>query len=604
MTWMGKLGRRVRVRAAATRAPAGALLALACMALPTAQAGAADKVMHALLGTGETGLDPAVASDLASLNLLENLFDPLLRYDYLARPVRLQENTVGAMPVVDGLSYTFKIRPGVYFTPDPAFHGARREVTAQDYVYSLKRLYDPALKSPWLFLLEGKIAGDEALKGARFSYDGVVPGLQALDKYTLRIRLSAADPNFLFYLALPATGVLAREVVEAYPGQVGNHPVGSGPFLIGEWKHSDKITLLANRDFRPTVFHAGPGVPAEDRALAERLEGKRLPLLDRIEVKIMEEYQSRVLGFLGGEFDYLEQLPESMRDMVLDADTTAPVLKPALAQKGMALSLFPVLQTYYMWMNMDDPLIGGYSKEKVALRRAIALGYDGAEDISLLKKGLALPAQTPLPPNVRGYDPAFRSAGGYDPALARALLDRFGYRKGADGFRTLPDGKPLTLVMHTESSTVGRLRDELWRKNLNAIGLRVVFKSDKKTEIIKASRLGKVMMFETNWIADFPDGDNFYQLLYGPNTGRANYARFNLPAYNVRYEQARLLGDTPQRQRLYTEMAQLIQAYAPWVLLTHPISADLVQPWLLHYKRHPVEFTNWRYLDIAEPARR
>jgi ABC-type transport system substrate-binding protein len=547
------------------------MLALAGGPVAAAAAPAAEpKVLHAFLSTGETGLDPAVASDIASLSLLENLFDPLLRYDYEARPVKLQPNTLAAMPVVEdhGLSYTFQLRQDVYFTPDPAFKGARRQVTAEDYIYSFKRLHDPALKSPWLYLFEG------------------VADMRVVDKFTLRIRLKAPDPNFLFYLAVPATGVVAREVMEAYGAQAGNHPVGSGPFMMGTWKHSDQITLLANRDFRPTMY-----------------QGRRVPLLDRVDIKIVEEYQSRVLGFLNGEFDFLEQLPESMKDLVLTADTK-PTLKPELAKKGMVLSPFPVLQTYYMWMNMEDPLIGGYGKDKVALRRAIALGYNSAEDVALMKKGLAIPAVTPLPPNVLGYDPAYRSPVAYDPALANALLDRYGYRKAADGFRTLPDGKPLTLVMHSESSTVGRLRDELWRKNLGAIGLKVVFKSDKKTEIIKASRLGSVMMFETNWVADFPDGDNFYQLLYGPNSGRANYARFNLPAYNQRYEQTRSMGDSPQRTALYDELAQIIHAYTPWVLLTHPISADLQQPWLKNYQRHPVEFTNWRYLDVAAHSAR
>lgn len=550
-------------------------------AVQTAQAAPAPKVLRAFLSTGETGLDPAVASDIASLSLLENLFDPLLRYDYLARPVKLQANTLTAMPTVgdDGLTYTFHLRQDVYFTADPAFQDARRQVTAQDYVYSLKRLYDPALKSPWSFLLEGKIVGDAALK-TRFGYDSEIAGLQALDKFTLRIRLNAADPNFLFYLAIPATGVVAREVVEAYGVQVGNHPVGTGPFRIGTWKRSDQISLLANREFRPMLFH-----------------GRRLPLVDRVDIKIMEEYQSRVLGFLNGEFDFLEQLPESMKEMVL-TDDAKPTLKPEVARKGLVLSPFPVLQTYYMWMNMEDPLIGGYGKDKVALRRAIALSYNSAEDIAQMKKGLALRAESPLPPNVLGYDPGYRSPVGYDPALANALLDRYGYKKGKGGFRTLPDGKPLTLVMHTEPSMVGRLRDELWRKNLNAIGLNVTFRSDKKTEIIKASRLGNVMMFETNWVADFPDGDNFYQLLYGPNKAGPNYARFNLPAYNQRYEQTRTMGDTPARTRLYDEMAQIVHAYTPWVLLTHPISADLQQPWLRNYTRHPVEFTNWRYLDV------
>jgi ABC-type transport system substrate-binding protein len=569
------------------------LLAPAAGADP--QTGTSPKVLHMFLSTSETGLDPAVASNIETLALLENLFDPLLRYDYLARPVKLQGNTASAMPVVEdgGRSYTFHIRPGIFFTPDPAFKGQKREVTAQDYVYSIKRLYDPTLKSPWSFMFEGKILGDAALK-KQFSYDTSIEGLQALGRYTLRIRLAEPDNNFVFYMATPATGVVAREVIEAYPGQAGNHPVGSGPFMVGDWKHSDRIVLLRNPD-SSAVFHATPGADPLDKAIAAALEGKRLPRVDRVEVKITEEFQARMLGFLNGEYDYIEQVPESMTDMVIEGGK----LKPQLAARGMQLYRFPVLQTYYMWMNMQDPLVGGYSKEKVALRRAISLGYNNAEDIALLKKGFAIKAESPLPPNVLGYDPAYRSPVPYDPALANALLDRFGYdKRDPDGFRRQPNGQALTLTMYSEATVSGRLRDELWRKCLNAIGLRVVFKSDKKSEIIKASRLGKVTMFESNWIADFPDGDNFYQLLYGPNADRANYSRFNLPAYNERYEKAHKLADGPERQKLYFEMNQLIHAYNPWVPLTQVISADIRHPWLKNYKRHPVEFTAWRYLDV------
>jgi ABC-type transport system substrate-binding protein len=553
------------------------------------------KVLHMFLSTSEAGLDPAVGSDLATLSLLENLFDPLLRYDYLARPVKLQGNTATGLPLIEdgGRSYTFHIRPGIHFTPDPAFKGKQRELTAQDYVYSFKRLYDPTLKSPFGYMFDGKLLGDEALK-KNFSYDTNIAGLQALDRYTLRIRLNERDNNFLFYMAMPAAGVVAREVMEAYPGQAGNHPVGTGPFMLGDWKHSDRIVLLRNPG-STAVFHGTPGTDPGDNAIGAALEGKRLPRVDRVEVKIAEEFQGRMLGFLNGEYDYLEQVPESMTDMVLRDGQ----LKPDLAARGMQLYRFPVLQTYYLWMNMENPVVGGYSKEKVALRRAISLAYNNAEDIALLKKGLAIKADSPLPPNVLGYDPNYRSPVPYDPALANALLDRFGYdKRDPDGFRRAPDGQPLTLTMHSEATVGGRLRDELWRKCFTAIGLRVVFKSDKKPEIIKASRLGKVQMFESNWVADFPDGDNFYQLLYGPNAGRANYSRFNLPAYNQRYEQARRLTDGPERQQLYFEMNQLIHAYNPWVPLTHVISADIRQPWLKNYKRHPVEFTPWRYLDI------
>ena len=566
------------------------------------QAKVQEKVLHMFLSTGETGLDPAVASDNATLSLLENLFDPLLRYDYLARPATLRANTATAMPAIssDGLTYTFRIRPGIHFTPDPAFKGIKREVTAADYVYSLKRLYDPALKSPWAYMFEGKIAGDAALR-QRFDPDLPVAGLQAIDRYTLQIRLAAPDNNFLFYLATAASSVVAREVIEAYPGQAGNHPIGTGPFMLGQWKRSDRIVLLAN-PASTAVFQATPGDNPADQAIAAALNGKRLPRVDRVEVRIAEEFQGRMLGFLNGEYDYLEQIPESMTEMVVRDGS----LKPELAARGIVLSRFPVLQTYYMWMNMTDPVVGGYSRDRIALRRAISMSYNSAEDIALLKKGFAIKAESPLPPNVRGYDPHYRSPVPYNPALANALLDRHGYQqRDADGFRRAPNGTPLTLTMHSEATVGGRLRDELWRKCLNAIGLRVLFKSDKKTEIIKASRLGTVQMFESNWIADFPDGDNFYQLLYGPNAGRANYARFNLPAYNVRYEKARLLQDGAERNTLYFELNQLLHAYNPWVPLTHVLSGDLRHPWLKNYKRHPVEFTNWRYLDVdvAQRAR-
>ena len=580
------------------RTTIAAILIATVMAAPAMAAPL--KTLHMFLSTSETGLDPAVASDIATLSLLENLFDPLLRYDYLARPVKLVGNTATSMPEVTdgGKTYTFHIRPGIHFTPDAAFNGKRREVTAADYVYSLTRLYDPQIKSPFLFLFEGKLLGDAALK-ANFSYATPIAGLEALDRYTLRIRLSAPDFNFPFYLATPAASVVAKEVIAAYPGQAGNHPVGTGPFLLAEWKRSDRIVLQKNPD-STAVFHASGAIDPADQALATALEGQRLPRVDRIDIKIAEEFQGRMLGFLGGEYDYLEQVPEAMTDMVLQDGK----LKPALAARGIALYRFPVLQTYYLWINMEDPVVGGYSKEKVALRRAISLSYNNAEDIALLKKGLAIKAESPLPPNVLGYDPAYRSPVPYDPALANALLDRFGYRqRDPDGFRRAPDGSVLTLAMSSEATVSGRLRDELWRKCLTTVGLRVVFRSDKKTEIIKGSRLGKVQMFETNWVADFPDGDNFYQLLYGPNAGRANYARFNLPAYNQRYEQARLLPDGPARQKLYLEMNQLIQAYNPWVPLTHVISADLRQPWLKNYKRHPVELTPWRYLDIDNAER-
>jgi ABC-type transport system substrate-binding protein len=579
-------------------------LLLAAMYSPTTRAAEA-KVLHMMLPTAESGFDPAVSSDVSTLSLLENIFEPMLRYDYLARPVRLVPNTLTAMPEVrdEGRTYIFHIKPGIYFTPDPAFKGVRRELTAQDYLYSFKRMYDPALKSPWAYVFEGQVAGDDALrKSARdgkFKITIPVDGLQAPDRYTLQIKLKAADHNFPFLIAMTATGAVAHEIMETYGEQGSNHPVGTGPFMLKEWQRSYKIVLDANPQFHG-IFHAAPLTDPADQAIARALEGKRLPRVDRVEVRIMEEHQARVLGFLNKEFDYLEQVPETMSDMVL----TEGKLKPELTARGIRLSLFPTLQTYYTYMNMDDPVLGGLTPARIALRRAIVMSRNSDEDIRLIDKGLSIAAQSPLAPDVLGFDPAYRSPARYEPAVANALLDRFGYgQRDKDGFRLNPDGSRLTIVMHSQANITGRLRDEVWAKSLNGIGLRLEIKSDKLSEIIKAGRLGKVMMAEANWMADFPDAQNFYQLLYSANIGRMNYARFNLPAYDRLFEQSLTMDDSPQRTAIYNQMNQLIHFYAPWATRKNPLSADLLQPWLMNYKRHPVDFTNWRYLDVDTALR-
>ncbi|MFZ6675634.1 ABC transporter substrate-binding protein [Undibacterium sp. Xuan67W] len=588
--------------------PAGMSVAMASAPLPSATASSL-RTLRVLLTNPEAALDPAAASDLQSVSINENIFDTMLEYDYLARPLRLRPNTLAAMPEIsdDGKSYLLRLQPGIYFADDPAFKGQKRELIAQDYVYSIKRLYDPAIKSPWLFLFEHKLLGDDKLlrrkdTPVKFNIDTEIEGLQVLDRYTLRIKLVAPDHQLLFQLATPATAAVAREVIDTYSNQVGNHPVGTGPFRMGAWQRSYRIELLANPTYRKVIFSSTSTAP-EDVQIAAALRGQRLPRVDRIEIKIVEEHQSRVLGFLNKEFDYLEQVPPPLSDMVLNQlqqkTELKPELKPELSQRGIQLSLFTPLQTYYMWMNMDDPVIGGYTPEKIALRRAIALSYNSKEDIAVSEKGLALPAQSPLPPNVLGYDAQYHSPVRHDIGLANALLDKFSYQRGADGYRRLPDGQPLLLTMHNLASTTGRLRDENWRRNLESIGIRINFVSDKHTEIIKAARLGKVQMTEANWIADFPDGSNFYQLLYGPNRGRANYARFNLPAFNQLYERSLSMPESPEKQKIYRDMAQLVHGYAPWVIRIHPLSADIWQPWLKNYKRHPVSFTNWRYLDVG-----
>jgi ABC-type transport system substrate-binding protein len=228
------------------------------------------------------------------------------------------------------------------------------------------------------------------------------------------------------------------------------------------------------------------------------------------------------------------------------------------------------------------------------------MGYDMDEFIRVILKGRAIPANGPIPPDVVGYDPQLKTkAQLYDPAAARALLDRFGYRdRDGDGYREAPDGKPLVLTRWSLPTSQARQEDEQWKKNMNAIGLKIEFKSDRQQELRKMARQGKIPMRTDGWNADYPDAENFMQLLYGPSVGQENHARFSLPEYDRLYDAAHRLPDSPERTRLFDRMTELVLAYAPWRLMEHRIEDHLVQPWVRNYKPHPVRAAIWRYLDI------
>ena len=566
------------------------------------------KTLRVAFSIAETSFDPAFASDAASDGIIENVFDTMLDYDYLARPVMLVPRALEAMPTVEdnGRTYLCKVRKGIYFTPDPAFKGRRRELTAADFAYGFERVLDPAVKSPWLWLLEGKLLGGEeararAEKTGRFDYDAPLPGLEIVDRYTLRIRLTRPDLRFPYALAVPNLAAQAREVVEAYGVDIGAHPVGTGPYVLAEYRRSARIVLVANPAFRETYYVPAGPIPASSQAAAAALEGKRLPQAGRIEISIIEEGQARWLAFLKREIDFLDILPTEFVEQALDGDK----LKPELAARGIVHDVLIRPNTWWTYFNMKDPVVGGYSREKIALRRAIGMGYDNAEAIRVLLKGRAIPANGPIPPDIAGYDPKLATqAQLYDPAQARALLDRFGYRdRDGDGYRETPDGKPHTLERWSAPNSLARQGDELWKKNMDAIGIRIVFRKEKVPELRKMARLGKIPMRGDGWNADYPDAENFMQLLYGPNAGQENQAQFDLPEFNRLFEQARTLPDSPARTKLFDRMTELALAYAPWRMAYHLIEDSLRHPWIGAYVPHPIRSQWWEYIDV-DPALR
>jgi ABC-type transport system substrate-binding protein len=568
-------------------------------------AGAADmaKTIRTAFIVAETGFDPAASSDLYSDSIQRAIFDTLYGFDYLARPYKRVPRTAASMPEITdgGRTWTMRVKPGIYFADDPAFKGKKRELTAADYVYSWKRLIDPRVRSPFSWYLQDKIVGVDAVveaarKTGRFDYDAPIEGLRAVDRYTLRLQLKDPDYIMLGYMTQSPMAAVAREVIEAYGDASGwamANPVGTGPYLLKSWRRGQQIVLEANPNFRDESFPDSDD-PA-DREMVTRLRGKKLPIVGRIEISIIEESNPRLLAFNSNALDYVN-VPSDLSDHVLDASGK---LRPEYTARGVTLARVTQPALQYAYFNMEDPVVGGYGKEKIALRRAIAMAFDRPALIRVVYQGQALPASQPIPPNLPGHDDNWSVDVSYDPAAANALLDKFGYReRDSEGYRTLPDGKPLAITMASPTSARDREFDELWQRSMKAIGIRLDFLKQKFPDLIQMGKHGKLQMWRVGWITQYGEGDAFAQLLYSKNIEQTNYARFALPEYDELYRTSRRLPDGPERNKVYRRMSEIVAAYNPWWLGVYTVENTLVQPWLLGYKKNAYWEHPWKYLDV------
>ncbi|WAC74205.1 ABC transporter substrate-binding protein [Roseateles sp. SL47] len=566
-----------------------------------------EKVLRYAFLVAESTLDPAQISDLYSRAVTAHIFESLYNYDYLARPYKIKPNTAMAMPeVTDNFrTWTIRLRPGLYFADDPAFKGKRRELTAEDYVYSLKRFFDPAVKSPMYssFRQEGikglQAMRDEALKSKKpFNYDRPVEGVKALDRYTLQFNLEAPRPRFLYNLAGGDTyGAVAREVVEHYGASIGEHPVGTGPFQLEKWRRSSFLRLVRNPGFRDVRYDAEPNADdAEGQALLARLKGRRLPMVDAVEISIIEELQPRWLSFLNREFDLIYTLPEEYADIALPHGKLAP----NLAKRGMHLHRVLASDRHLYYFNMEDPVVGGYTPEKVALRRAIGLATDVETEINLVRRHQAIRAQSIVSPMTWGYDEQYRSENGEtDLARAKSLLDTYGYvDKDRDGWRDMPDGSPLVLELASTPDSKTKPYDELWKRNMDRLGIRLKIQMARWPENLKAARAGQLQIWQLGFNNSTPDAQLSLELVYGPASGGQNLGRFKLERFDEIYRQMLVLPDGPERLALLREAQRLLTAYMPQKYRVHRMVIDISQSWLIGYRRPFFNQMFWQYVDI------
>ena len=571
----------------------------------------APKVLRYAFEVAETSLDPAKINDLYSRTLTPHIFEGLYTYDHLARPVKIKPLTADGMPKHsdDFRVWTARVRPGIYFANDPAFKGKPRELVAQDYVYAWKRFADPANKSPvWSGMeTDGYLGLAELRQRALdqkkpFDYDQEIEGIRALDRYTIRFTLKEPRPRFDQTMAGgDLYGAVAREVMEFYGGEAEAHPVGTGPFKLAQWRRSSLIALERNPEFREMHYDAEPAADdAEGQALLARFRGRRLPMVDRVEISIIEEEQPRWLSFVNGEADVAYRVGYQFAPQAMPNGKVAP----NLAKKG--IRGFPIIEAasnFYLF-NMDDPVVGGYTAAQVALRRAIGLGLDSKKIIDYAYNGLGTVAQGPTLPHTTAYDPKLKTeCSDYDPARARALLDLYGFvDKNGDGWRERPDGSPLVLRVSTQSQARDRKISEVLNSCMKALGIRIELAIAQWPENLKAARSGNYQVWSVGGASAAPDSEGAFQKYDSRQIGGQNMGRVRLPALDKVYDRIQTLPDGPERLAAFREAERIGLAYMPYKYVLNRVSLDMTQRRVVGYRR-PVFWQDWwQYVDIDDGA--
>ena len=548
-----------------------------------------ERALNLVVGAAIKGMDPIYANDAYSSGEIARVYEGLLEYHPFKRPYTLVPNLAESLPEVskDGLTYTFKIKKGVYFHDDKAFAGGKgREVEAKDFVYSIKRLADPKLQSLGWWLLDGKISGLNEWR-KKYSdkkvvdYTEKIEGLQTLDKYTVQFKLKKSFPQFLYALAMPFTFVVAEEAVKTYGKEFLNHPVGTGPFVLPIFNQSNKIVYKRNPKFRKKLF---PSDMSKEFKTPEIMSyaGKELPILDKITVHIMTEPQPRWLKFLKGRLDFIS-IPKDNFDSVI---TPSQGLVDDMAKKGIKLMISPSLDVTYVAFNHDVELL-----KNVNLRRAMSLAYNVNESNKLFYNNTALPAHSVVPPGIAGYIKDYKNPYiGQNIEKAKALLAEAGY----------PEGKGLPEITYDSlSSTVSRQQAQFFKKQMSKIGLKIKLQTSTWPKFQEKITKRQVMLYGIAWGADYPDAENFLQLLFGPNRSPgANGSGYSNPEFDKMFKVASLLQDSPERTGLYEKMYRMAAEEVPWIYGVHRQSYVLEHSWLKNYVPSDFNHGHSQYWDV------
>ncbi|MBX3020800.1 MAG: hypothetical protein KF799_03925 [Bdellovibrionales bacterium] len=555
-----------------------------------------DNTINYGLRTNLKALDPEQGSETSANEIIPNIFETLFEYHYLKRPVVLQPLLAEAMPTVskDGRTYTIKIKKGIRFQDSEVFpDGKGREVKAQDFIYSWKRIADPRNKGEGWWIFDGKIEGindwnAKLAKGGKpeevnEAFNAPISGLQAPDDYTIVIKLAKPFYQLNNVLAMPFASVVPKEAVDKYGEEFMNHPVGTGPYKFESWIRGNKVTLVRNPNWHGGTY-PNEGAPGDQEAGLLADAGKPLPFADKLVFHEIPEAQPRWLNLMKGALDFGGIPKDNFDNTITDGK-----LKPEMVSKGMKLWTFPSLEVVYIGFNMADPLLG----KNLELRRALSLAYDGQTARKKFYNDRATIAMSPLSPDIDGYDAKFVNPWKeFNVEKAKEHLKKAGY----------PEGKGLPAIEYNISgSSTDRQMGEYVQQQFQKIGVQVNIISSSWPQFIERLNQKKAQMFGIAWVADYPDQGNMLQTLYSKSAAPGpNNSNYNSKEFDALFEQSEKIPPGPARIALFHKMRDQFVKDVPWIPTVHRLNDIIYQGWINNLKRHDIIRNSYKYIRVDQ----
>jgi ABC-type transport system substrate-binding protein len=566
---------------------------------PAAQAQTAPlKVLTVARTTPFESLDPQRQFSLSSNDIVVMTYSTLLRFNYLQRPYKLEPDLLERLPELsaDKLSYTLTLKKGLRFHDSPAFPGGKgREVTADDVIYSLRRYADARVNTKSWFAMEGAVAGLDAWRAATAKAPATptnpddlmavpVEGLQKLDNLRLRIKLTKPNPLFLYTLAMSPTAVVAPEAVRHFGDRLSVNPVGTGAFMLNNADRKGVLHLVKNPNYHGVYPSTGGPGDAEWGLLKDA--GRKLPFLDAVDMPLIEEAQPAMLRFLNGELDR-QALDRANFTKMARMEANGDLRLNDEYARRFDLHATPSLSVFYFMINMKDPLLGANKK----LRQALAHLVDTASEIKVLLNGRGKFISSLVPLDLPGSE---RDTGAtrrsFDVETAKRLLAEAGFPGGK--------GLPAFTMTFQNIDSDTRNRFDLYKARSATAGVQLKALFLDYPSFVKVTEASNFQIADFAWNADYPDAEDFYQLLYSKNVAPGpNLGSWVNAAFDRGYEATRHMADGPERLAHFRVMNALVLEEAPVLFNYSPVRVSVTQKWLRNFKRNLLQ-PEFEFLDI------